>query len=188
MNVDVKGFGDEVATPLPTPPAQHLAPPLKRRLACMLYEGVLLFGIIMVAGLIFSGVMQQRNAMTHHHELQAFLFVVLAVYFSWFWSHSGQTVAMKTWHIRVLDRAGNPLSVTRAFARYVTSWMWFMPALCALYFQGTRSLPTIFGTLILGVVCYAAASRLHPSRQYWHDLVCGTQLITQLPPPKTVKP
>jgi uncharacterized RDD family membrane protein YckC len=162
----------------------YMAPPIKRRLACMLYEGVLLFGVVMVVALIFAGLMQQRNAMTDRHGLQAALFAVLGLYFTWFWSHGGQTVAMKTWHIRVLDRAGRPVSAVRALARYVASWMFFMPALAALYFQGTTSTSTIFATLALGAICYAALALLHPSRQYWHDIVCGTQLVTQHPAAK----
>ena len=43
------------------------------------------------------------------HGLQAFLFLVLGLYFAWFWSHGGQTVAMKTWHIRLLTHDGRPV-------------------------------------------------------------------------------
>ena len=39
--------------------------------------------------------------------LQAFLFVVFGIYFAWFWA-KGQTLAMKTWNIRVVDRHGRP--------------------------------------------------------------------------------
>lgn len=160
---------------------QFAIPSLMRRLACMLYEGVVLFGVVMVTGLVFAGITQQRNAMVHHHALQAVLFIVLGIYFTWFWSHSGQTVAMKAWHIRVLDRQGRPLTLARAFVRYLASWMWFMPALAALAVDGTRNVYAIFGTLALGVLCYAAVARFAPSRQFWHDVICGTQLVTQRP-------
>ena len=48
------------------------------------------------------------------HVLQAFLFVVLGIYFIWFWSHGGQTLAMKTWHIRLVDRDGGAAHARRA--------------------------------------------------------------------------
>ena len=35
------------------------------------------------------------------------MFVVLGIYFVWFWSR-GQTLAMKTWHIRLVDAQGRP--------------------------------------------------------------------------------
>ena len=60
--------------------------------------------------------------------LQAFLFVVFGVYFAWFWA-KGQTLAMKTWNIRVVDREGRPLTQGRALLRYACSWLWFLPPL-----------------------------------------------------------
>ena len=86
------------ADPLPE------APGVGRRLASFLYEGVLLFGVVMIAGYLYSSLTQQRHALQGTLGLQLFLFVVLGIYFVWFWSHGGQTVAMKTWHIRVVDR------------------------------------------------------------------------------------
>ena len=65
--------------------AMH-APRLARRLAAFVYEGVLLFGVLMLAGYVYSGLTQQRHALQGKTGLQAFLFVVLAVYFGWFWS------------------------------------------------------------------------------------------------------
>ncbi|KNZ32071.1 MAG: membrane protein [Methylibium sp. NZG] len=159
----------------------RLAPPLWRRMACFVYEGVLLFGVLMIAGYLFSSLTQQRHALVGRHALQAFLFIVLGIYFAWFWSRSGQTVAMKAWHIRLVTIQGQPVSQPRALARYLLSWLWFVPALVALSLAGLGSPAAMFGLLFVGVVVYAALSRLHPQRQFWHDAVCGTQLVTQLP-------
>lgn len=157
------------------------APSLLRRLACFLYEGVLLFGVVMIAGYLFSSLTQQRNAMLGRHGLQAFLFVVLGIYFVWFWSRGGQTVAMKAWHLRLVSAAGGPVSQPRALARYLLSWLWFVPALLAMYLAGIHGLGAIFGVLITGVLAYAALARLHPQRQFWHDIACGTRLVSTAP-------
>lgn len=157
------------------------APGLARRLAAFIYEGVLLFGVVFVAGYLFSALTQQRHAMQGQHALQAFLFAVLGIYFVWFWSRGGQTVAMKAWHIRVVDLAGRPVSQLRALARYVLSWLWFLPALASVYLLGLHTAGAIFGSLFAGVIAYALLSRLHPQRQFLHDAICGTQLITQIP-------
>lgn len=151
-------------------------------MACFIYEGVLLFGVVMIAGYLFSSLTQQRNAMVGRHALQAFLFVVLAIYFVWFWSHGGQTVAMRAWHVRVVDAAGAPLTQLRALARYAFSWLWFLPALLLLWAWGVRDTGTVFGVMAAGILAYAALALLHPKRQFWHDAVCRTQLITQRPP------
>ena len=100
-----------------TPPVGGLtAPPLIRRMACWLYEGMLLFGVVFIAGYLFSTLSQTRNAMDNRHLQQAFLFVVFGIYFTWFWA-KGQTLAMKTWDIRVVDAKGQALSQPRALWR-----------------------------------------------------------------------
>ena len=118
----------------------NTAPGLARRLAAFVYEGVLLFGVVMIAGLVYSGLTQQRHALQGRIGLMLFLFVVLGVYFSWFWSRGGQTVAMKAWHIRLLSANGSPVSRARAAARYVLSWLWFLPATAAVYSAGLHGI------------------------------------------------
>ena len=165
-------------------PRQEATPGLWRRMACFAYEGVLLFGVVMIAGYLFSSLTQQRNAMLGRHGLQAFLFVVLGIYFVWFWSHGGQTVAMKAWHIRVVDQSGGAVSQPRALLRYLLSWLWFMPALLLLWLSGSSGPGTTFGILFAGVLAYVLLARLHPRRQFLHDVVCGTRLVTHRAGPR----
>ena len=153
------------------------APGLARRLAAFVYEGVLLFGVVMIAGLVYSGLTQQRHALQGRIGLMLFLFLVLGLYFSWFWSRGGQTVAMKAWHIRLLSADGSPVSRSRAAARYVLSWLWFLPATAAVYSAGLHGKGEIVGAMVVGVLTYAALAWLRPDRQYWHDVVCGTRLV-----------
>jgi uncharacterized RDD family membrane protein YckC len=157
-------------------------PALARRLASFVYEGVLLFGVVMIAGYLYSTLTQQRHALAGQHGLQAFLFVVLGIYFVWFWSHGGQTVAMKAWHIRLVTQDGGAVSQPRALARYLLSWVWFLPALAAAWLAGADSTGRIFGWMAAGVLGYALLALLHPQRQFWHDALCGTRLVTWRPP------
>lgn len=151
---------------------------LRQRLAAFVYEGILLFGVLMAAAFLFAMLTQQRHALIGRHELQAFLFVVLSVYFTWFWSHGGQTVAMKAWRVRLVDRWGQPLTPTRALARYLLSWLWLMPALLALSAVGPRDPAIVFGVVFAGAALYALLSCIHPTRQFLHDLICGTRLVS----------
>lgn len=159
-------------------------PSLRRRMACFVYEGVLLFGVLMISGWLFSTLTQQRHALVGRHGLQGFLFLVLAIYFVWFWSHGGQTVAMKAWHIRLVDRSGAPVTQARAFARYLLCWLWFAPALVALYLSGLRDGLEVTVLLLAGVLGYALLALSNRERQFWHDLACGTRLVTWRPPPR----
>jgi len=101
-------------------------PSLRKRMACWLYEGMLLFGVIFIAGYLFGTLSQTKHALHNRLGLQAFLFLVFAIYFTWLWS-KGQTLAMKTWHIQILDKDGHPVSQARALLRYFLSWVWFLP-------------------------------------------------------------
>ncbi len=165
-----------------TPPIPLRAPGLRRRMACWLYEGMLLFGVVFIAGYLFGTLSQTRNALDNRHPLQFFVFLVLGIYFTWFWS-KGQTLAMKTWHIRITDTQGKPLSQSRALARYMLSWIWFLPPLSM---QWLFQLPAA-QVLVLSVgwvAVWALLSRFHPQRQFWHDQLAGTRLISVMPSPK----
>lgn len=150
------------------------APNLWRRMACWLYEGMLMFGVVFIAGYLFGTLSQTRHALDNRHALQAFLFVVFGIYFTWFWA-KGQTLAQKTWHIRVVDTRGQPVTQARALLRYVVSWVWFLPPLAA-YLLGVPAVEVL--VLLFGwVAIWAILSRFHPQRQFWHDALAGTRLV-----------
>ena len=182
-------------TASPPAPTPLVAPTITRRMACWLYEGTLLFGVVFGTGLFFFGLLfaighlvpslaPVRDMVNNRYALQAYVFLLLAVYFTWFWV-KGQTLAMKTWHIRVVDRQGLPLKRPRALLRYILSWLWFLPPLAV---GGWYSLPGGELTVIVigWVAIWAILSRFHPQRQYLHDALAGTRLIHQQPaePPK----
>lgn len=156
------------------------APGLWRRMACWLYEGMLLFGVVFIAGYLFSALTQTRHALDNRLAQQAFLFVVLGIYFTWFWSR-GQTLAMKTWHIRLVDRTGRPVSQVRALLRYLLSWLWFLPPLAVLAPMHASGAET--AVVVLGwIAVWAILSRFHPQQQFWHDALAGTRLVSWRPP------
>ena len=152
------------------------APALVRRLACMLYESTLVFGIAVGAGLVFSIPAGMRSGMDERRPLfLAFLVVVLGIYFVWCWVR-GQTLAMKTWGIRVVDRHGRPLGQLRALFRYACSWLWVLPPL-AFVAPMKMSAAGMFTALLGWIALLALASNFHPQRQFWHDVLAGTRLI-----------
>jgi uncharacterized RDD family membrane protein YckC len=165
------------ASELPTSASD--TPGLGRRMACWLYEGILLFGVVFLAGYLFSTLSQTRHALDNRHALQGFVFVVFGIYFVWFWAH-GQTLAMKTWNIRLVDANGQRVTQLRALGRYVLSWIWFLPPLVAVA-PFHLSAGEIVVITIGWVAVWALLSRFHPQRQFWHDALAGTRLVTSLP-------
>ncbi|MEO6623262.1 MAG: RDD family protein [Burkholderiaceae bacterium] len=174
--MSVQQAAPDAATPSPPPLA---VPHLARRMACWLYEGMLLFGVVFIAGYLFGTLSQTRHALNNRHALQAFLFVIFGIYFTWFWA-KGQTLAMKTWNIRVVNTAGDPVSQPRALLRYVASWAWLLPPLAAS--AACRLSGGETTVIVLGwVSVWALLSRFHPQRQFWHDALAGTRLISSVP-------
>ena len=160
-------------------------PSLSRRMACWLYEGMLLFGVMVASGLVYfvaaywlTGL--SPGDMNIHPQLksglQAISFFVLGLYFTWMW-HRGQTLAMKTWRIEIVDTAGRRLTRKVAFKRYLASWLWFMPPIIA---TAPFHLPPIeVGVLTMGwVVVWGLLSKFHPEKQFLHDAIAKTRLIS----------
>ncbi|MDO8300213.1 MAG: RDD family protein [Lacisediminimonas sp.] len=157
---------------------------MRTRLACMVYEGLLLFGPVFGAGWLFSVLTQQRHALFHREGMQAWIFFVIGLYFVWFWSRGRQTLPMKTWRIRLVDRAGKPLSYNRALLRYLLSWLWFLPGLVLAAALGIHTGPLLLWIPAANVVLWALAVYLDPQRQFLHDRLAGTRLLRE-PAPST---
>jgi len=157
--------------------ARTTAPTLRRRLAAFLYEGVLLFGLVMVVGLIYSIVVNQRHGLQDREGMMAVQFLALSVYFMWAWTHGGQTLALKTWQLRLVTPEGGSLSPSRALLRYLTSWLWFMPPLLLIWWAGWHDKGTMTAALLGWMALYAGLSWVLPSRQFLHDVISGTRVI-----------
>ena len=149
-------------------------------MACWLYEGMLMFGVVFIAGYLFGTLSQTRHALDNRPGLQLFIFLVAGVYFVWFWV-KGQTLAMKTWHIRVVDLEGQPLTQQRALLRYLLSWLWFVPPLAGSWLASLSSIAGA-GLTLLWIALWALLSRLNRERQFWHDVWAGTRLVSWVTP------
>lgn len=176
--------GPSEASPTPLPDTPSVA----RRLAALVYEGVLLFGVVMLTGLVYGLLTNQRHALQGATGLQITLFVVLGTYFVYFWSRQGQTLAMRTWHIRLQTLEGHAPSPWRAGLRYLAAWMWFLPALATAHFSSLRGGGLATLLLIVGALVYASLALLRPDRQFWHDVLCGTRLVSHRPATPAQRP
>lgn len=155
-------------------------------MACLVYEGLILFGIGLIPGALgalFVALTNQQHPLQSATSLRVVTFAIYAVYFTWFWSKRGQTLPMQTWHIRVVTTTGQGLSQLRALARFFAACLWVAPAaLLTTLNHWTRW--EALGSFGLGIVAYAGLALLHPQRQFWHDALCGTRLVTALPEPR----
>ncbi|HQO29375.1 MAG TPA: RDD family protein, partial [Accumulibacter sp.] len=89
----------------------------------MFYEILLLFGVLaalLVVPHVLIGALLHRLATPL--VLQAHFFLILLLYFVWYWSNGGQTLAMKTWRIRLIGADGRPVRPGQALLRFLLAW------------------------------------------------------------------
>ncbi len=140
----------------PPPANDRVTPPsLRRRLACNLYDGLLLSAVLFVAAFPFATVMPQLPAELAIALMRAYLFVVAGLYFTVFW-RKGQTLAMKTWGIALVDQRGGAPSLAQVWLRYVLACL---------------------NLALLGIGWWAAL--LREDRQFLQDHYAGTRLLRQ---------
>ncbi len=98
----------------------------------MLYESLVLGAVVFVAALIFI-LLRNPQAPGAMPFFQAYLLLVMLGYFSWFWMHGGQTVAMRAWRFRVERADGRPLRFAQACLRFVLAWLLPLSIVWALF-------------------------------------------------------
>lgn len=127
---------------------------LTRRLLSLLYE-ILLVTALVLAGLVPLALLTESwDSSLRRPFHQLYLVVLLGVYFVWQWTQSGQTLAMKTWRLKLVTREGAPLKVSCGLRRYAFA---------------------LAGTALGGVgFIWALFDR---ERQFLHDRLAGTKII-----------
>jgi uncharacterized RDD family membrane protein YckC len=163
--------------PAPTTAAVAAAPPLRRRFTCMLYEGVLLFGVLSAstAAYLLLRPLLQKAGLDSPSSMQLWSFLILGCYFTWFWQRSGQTLAMQTWRMRVENARGVPPRWPQAALRYLLAWLWLPPSAAVGHALGLVKGPFV-GVLCAGLLIWILLALLDPRRQFLHDRLAGTRL------------
>jgi len=155
-------------------------PSLKRRIACLPYEGLLLLALLLIAAFPAAGTHGGVTAGWAQAFFQAYLVAVVACYFVWFWTHGGQTLPMKTWRIRVVRLDGQPLNALQALWRFACASAFFMPACVAivLFMFPQRVSPAIVIWLTVPALATILWARFDDDRQFLHDRLARTRLLS----------
>ncbi len=142
--------------------AQACVPGVFRRLAALLYDLVLLLGVLMIAVTFLivpyyfaAGVPFPHDEYFHRFGLRLYLVTMIALFFMFFWIRGGQTLGMRTWHLRLVRADGSPLKPRDALMRLVWATLCLAPA-------GAGLLWMLFDRDRL--TCYDRLSRTRPIR------------------------
>ncbi len=112
---------------------------LVRRLAAMFYDFLLCMALMMVIALLYQqgllrlihGAEQLRaladaGALDHDPVLASLLLIGVFAFFAKFWTHSGQTLGMQVWGVRIQNRDGSAIDLWQALLRFfiaIGSWL-----------------------------------------------------------------
>lgn len=139
---------------------------LGRRLAAMFYDFLLCTALLIVTGGIYKMVQMaiigetRMRALTDAGALDGdplfstVLFFVIFGFFAKFWTHSGQTLGMQVWGIRVQNADGTAITLWQALLRFVVS--------------------------IASWLCLGAGfiwSLFDKQKRTWHDMYSNSQLV-----------
>lgn len=131
---------------------RQAAPGILRRLAALVYDSLLLTAVLMAAGFIFLWLFGDATQPPRRYFFQGYLLLVSALYFIGFWLKGGQTLAMRTWKIRLVSADGGKIFLRQALLRFCLAplgwltlwWVWLDRDGSFLHdrFSGTRIVRT----------------------------------------------
>ncbi len=134
------------------PQAAHAG--LGRRFLSLFYEALALAALVWAAGFLYSAVEQTMRISHVRAAFQAYLVLVIGVYFVTQWVFGGQTLAMRSWRLKLQRLDGAPLRARQAIARYVLA---------------------LAGTIALGITYWWAL--FDADKAFLHDRLAGTRIV-----------
>lgn len=123
------------------------------RLLIIFYDSLLLFAVLFFASIPIVVPFKIVYGSPWYFVYVLYIYVVGFIYFGWFWTHGGKTLAMKTWKAKLISDSVE-ISWRQALIRYLSALLsWFC--------------------LGLGFIW----SLFRKDKATWHDLLSGTRLV-----------
>ncbi len=146
------------------PPEKQIIPgpdriycPLPRRLLAMLYDTIILLGLLMLASAVALPFGNTEKVALRDFWFTLWLLFVCFAYLGGCWRYGGMTVGMRAWRIKLVNDNDQPVS-----------W----PGCLLRFFVGVLSV-SAFGLGILWAL-------VDKKNRGWHDLAARTLLIKQV--------
>lgn len=159
---------------------------LGRRLAALVYEGLLLAALLFVVNFLLLPLATPGHAgqgkdlvvpaLPQRLALFWITFAVLAGFFTWCWSRGRRTLAMKTWRLRLVRVDGSPLPPRTALLRYLGAWIGPLLAVLAYVVLAPRGAGAHATWLVALGFLWAFIDR---DRQFLHDRIAGTRIVRE---------
>ena len=175
---------DDARPPRPT----ALDASLARRGAALAYEALLYAALVLVVGFLTIPLVPPAPAGAPGLRVPdlparvlsfALVFGAGAAYYAANWTRGRRTLAMKTWHLRLVRDDGAQVDVRTALVRYLAAWIG--PALALALYVALR--PYGLGAHALWLVALNFLwAFIDPAGRFLHDRVAGTRIVREDPP------
>jgi uncharacterized RDD family membrane protein YckC len=158
------------------------SPQFWRRVSCSLYEQLVLLGVVAITFLVPNLALGILLGVSLPSWLTfIYLYTVLGIYFVWYWTKSGQTLAMQTWRVRMISNGGYNLNRRQAIWRYVFGSLWLAPCILlqwAFHLEKWQIIEMLFAvSLFIWPLSIYLDRRNVLIRQSLPDLFAGTRLV-----------
>ena len=179
---------DGAASAARTPPGAPAAPAeragLFRRWSAALYELLLLAALAFILQFALLPLVTPGHAgniqtlAVPSLPAQVFLFcaqfAVIAAYFCWCWTGGRRTLPQKTWHLRVVTRAGAALDRKQALLRYFCLWIGPLLAVALYALLQPHGMGKLAAVALASNFLWALVDA---DRQFLHDRLAGTCIV-----------
>jgi len=127
---------------------------LPRRLAAILYDGLIVTGLLLIAAAVASPLDEGNQQAFRDPFFTLYLFAVWFFYLALCWLHGGMTVGMRAWRVRIIDDNGDRPGWGRSLLRFLVS---------------------LVSAAAAGIGFLWALG--DPGKRTWHDRASGTRLV-----------
>ena len=168
------------------------AAPLKRRLAALVYEALLIGAVTAVAALIAGIIATVLNTLSPLLSSLAVSVWMLAAWWFYFklnWARQGQTLPMRVWQIGLADDQGRrpPLPQLRLRFMWACVCVVFVPLLAYVGLRHFGGVPpkAAFGAALIWWILPWGFALLNQERRFLYDYLAGTRLVDVKKPRKS---
>lgn len=146
----------------------------------MAYDAAALFSVLFVASalvVIPAQAMWGIEDISGYPVFRIYLALIVAVFFGWFWTHGGQTLGLRAWHMRLVRIDGKPVGWLDVLKRLAATLMLWLPV--QFLFLLMESADPVRDALIawtpfgIGLLWILFDSR----KLAWHDRLSGTRPV-----------
>ncbi|MCW8901973.1 MAG: RDD family protein [Gammaproteobacteria bacterium] len=151
-----------------------------KRLLASLYDSFLILATAFVATALTLPFTKGEMSAGNNIYMSLYLFMVIYIFYGWFWTHGGQTLGMRAWKQKLVQRDGSAVNWQQSFIRVITglpAWFLFLVGIILSIKSDIAAAITIIPAWLFALTGFIWIL-LNTRNNGWQDKLSGTQVIT----------